>query len=61
MWTEIRRHSSLVFCRSQVIPARRHGTISVTFTSLKCDVLESGVDCDGYAHGYMSLDSCNVS
>ncbi|KAI0214893.1 Deleted in lung and esophageal cancer protein 1 [Lamellibrachia satsuma] len=43
-----------------VIRARRHGTINITFTPLKCDVLESGVDCNGYAHGYMSLDAANA-
>jgi len=43
-----------------VIPARRYGTITITFTPLKCDVLEAGVDLNGYAHGHMSLDAPNV-
>ena len=43
-----------------MIPARRYGTITITFTPLKCDVLESGLDLNGYAHGHMSLDAPNV-
>ncbi|CAH1233881.1 DLEC1 [Branchiostoma lanceolatum] len=40
-----------------VIPARCHGNIKVTFTPLHNQDVETGIDCNAFALGFMSLDS----
>eukprot|EP00058_Branchiostoma_floridae_P005200 XP_002590688.1 hypothetical protein BRAFLDRAFT_89490 [Branchiostoma floridae] len=40
-----------------VIQARSHGNIKVTFTPLHNQDVETGIDCNAFALGFMSLDS----
>ncbi|XP_019622348.1 PREDICTED: deleted in lung and esophageal cancer protein 1-like [Branchiostoma belcheri] len=40
-----------------VIPARSHGNIKVTFTPLHNQDVDTGIDCNAFALGFMSLDS----
>ncbi|XP_078681945.1 deleted in lung and esophageal cancer protein 1-like isoform X2 [Branchiostoma floridae x Branchiostoma belcheri] len=40
-----------------VIPARSHGNIKVTFTPLHNQDVDTGIDCNAFALGFMSLDN----
>ena len=50
-------HTSIISLFTQVIPAKGHANISLSFTPFPTDEVAEDVDCVGYMLGFLSLDN----